>query len=567
MAEEPAAPGPVRKNRIIHWNPEAGQAPRRRPWTVWRVLAWTLGGFAAFVVVGRTVVWTARKIWGPQVFASAPAQVATTAPDPNLAFVSQSKAELARETAVKGMAAVRRFPQDHPRMLEKLLLLEKSLIEGETLFGARDFGRAFAHFEGLIREINEFGRIVKVRQEAQTAYDTILLKIKELELARSLAPEALEAAFTAAGEGRQFLTEGSFDAAKKTFDSAFAQLKKAEKTLTDHVEQNLLGGQQALNKGEREKALAAFKAALEKSPGNETALQGLKRAETIDRVYAHLQLGEDLEKHGQFSQAAEAYGKAFALDKYSAAAQEGQARAERLARETEFNAAMAAAKAAETQRDWPKAIQAYEAALKVYPTKAELRKALANAKETSHRETVQKALATAFDHENKYEWEEARAAYYRVLQLEPGLADAKAGYTRAGQVVRALLEFNRLIDAAEKRVAKAEFQAGIRTFNQAMAVKPSYLPASDKVQQLRATLLAQNVPVEVTFKSDGKTFVTITNFKMLEKFETTTVKILPGDYEVIGRRKGYQDVLMLLQVRNGTPPPVVKVACNLPAQS
>jgi ribosomal protein L9 len=134
-------------------------------------------------------------------------------------------------------------------------------------------------------------------------------------------------------------------------------------------------------------------------------------------------------------------------------------------------------------------------------------------------------------------------------------------------VVRALLEFNRLIDAAEKRVAKAEFQAGIRTFNQAMAVKPSYLPASDKVQQLRATLLAQNVPVEVTFKSDGKTFVTITNFKMLEKFETTTVKILPGDYEVIGRRKGYQDVLMLLQVRNGTPPPVVKVACNLPAQS
>jgi hypothetical protein len=83
------------------------------------------------------------------------------------------------------------------------------------------------------------------------------------------------------------------------------------------------------------------------------------------------------------------------------------------------------------------------------------------------------------------------------------------------------------------------------------------------VVQLRDLLEQQNTPVDVTFKGDGKTWISITNFRLLGQAESSTVKILPGDYEVIGRRKGYQDVLLLLQVRNGMPPPVVSVICSL----
>ena len=38
--------------------------------------------------------------------------------------------------------------------------------------------------------------------------------------------------------------------------------------------------------------------------------------------------------------------------------------------------------------------------------------------------------------------------------------------------------------------------------------------------------------------------------------------MLPGDYKIVGRRKGYQDVQLLLQVRNGVPPPTVTVVCT-----
>lgn len=568
MAEDTTPTAPGKKHRIIHWNPDADKKPAGRRWTIWRVLGWTAGGFFGLLLTAGLVIRAAKLLWGPGIFQSQSAQAAAAAGnDPSTTFVSQSKAELAHETAAKALAELRRLPQNHPVQLQQLILIEKSFLVGETLLGSHEYAKAYAQFDALNREIDDFSKSIKLKQAAQQAYDTILVKVKDLEIARSLAPEALEAAFTAAGTGRRFLNEGSFAAAKKTFDEGLAELRKAEKTLSDFIEGNLHRGQQALNQGAREVAAAAFKAALEKSPGDEAAQQGLKRAETIDRVYALLRQGESLEKQGQYSPAAEAYGKAFSVDKFSAAAQEGKARAERLALDTAFHTAMSAAKAAEARRDWAKAIQGYEAALKVYPAKAEVRKALSAARESAHSEAVRHTLAKAYDYENKYQWNEARAGYYDTLQLEPEQADAKEGYVRTGRVIRALLQYEKLIEAAQERLARAEFQAGIRAFNEAMAIKPAYLAPSDKVQQLRTLLLEQNQPVEITFKSDGKTFVSISNYRMLGKFDHQALKILPGDYEVVGRRKGYQDVLLLLQVRHGSPPPQVAIACNLRAQS
>jgi hypothetical protein len=125
-----------------------------------------------------------------------------------------------------------------------------------------------------------------------------------------------------------------------------------------------------------------------------------------------------------------------------------------------------------------------------------------------------------------------------------------------------LLQYERYVQDAEAFAAKAEFQAAIRAFNQAMSVKPAYLVNSDKVQQLHEMLMTQNKPVEVTFKSDGKTWFSIENYRLPSQFETNSIKMLPGDYAIIGRRKGFQDVHILLQVRNGVPPPTVTVVCN-----
>ena len=76
--------------------------------------------------------------------------------------------------------------------------------------------------------------------------------------------------------------------------------------------------------------------------------------------------------------------------------------------------------------------------------------------------------------------------------------------------------------------------------------------------------MAQRDSAVVPLRSDGQTFVTLSNHAIRRKFEATTVAIPPGDYEVIGRRKGFQDVRVRLQLRAGVPVPDVAVSCTVP---
>ncbi len=564
MPEE-LEPGSGKKRRVIHWNPDAGREQVARRWTWKRIAVWSVGGFFGILLSAGLVIRGMKLVFGDDLFQPRAEASATgqTVADASSAFISQAKADQMHDIALKSLRELRRLPSDHPVQLQQMILMEKSLNEGEALLASHDFAKAFSVFEALKRDTDAFSNNVKIKGEAKQSYDAILLRIKDLELARSLAPGALEAAFEAAGAGRQLLNDGNFTGAKKVFDGGFAELKKAEQALADYVRENLLAGQRALTRGEKEEARKAFNAALEKSPGNEVVAQGLKRAETIDRVYALLQQGDKLEKEARYAEAAESYKKAFALDSFSAAAQEGQSRAARLEKETKFAAAKAAADAAVKAKDWSKAIAEYQAALKVYPQRADVQALLKSSRESAHKEAVQKSLARGFEFEKSHQWREAREAYNETLALEPDQPDAKDGYTRTGTVIRALLQYEKFIEAAEQFANKADFQSAIRRFNEAMAVKPSYLVNSDRVQQLHTLLMAQNKPVDVTFKSDNNTWVSIQNFQTPRKFETSVVKMLPGDYQIIGRRKGYRDVEMLLQVRNGTPPPTVTVACTV----
>jgi hypothetical protein len=126
--------------------------------------------------------------------------------------------------------------------------------------------------------------------------------------------------------------------------------------------------------------------------------------------------------------------------------------------------------------------------------------------------------------------------------------------------------YDLLIDTAEHLAAKHEYQAAIRMFNRAMEAKPAGVPLTDRIKQLKATLAGQNTPVEVAITSDGVTWVSIAGYRQPEKFAERSLKMLPGNYEVVGRRKGFQDVVIPVQVRTGAPAPKVAVVCTIPVE-
>ena len=215
-----------KKRRIIHWNPQAGREQVKRRWTWQRIVGWGVGGFFAILIAAGLVIRGLKLVLGPDVFTGGP--VATGA-GPNLAdataaFVTQANAEQAQAIAGKTLAQLRRMPADHPVQMQQMILMEKSFAEAELMLSRRAYARAFMTFEALSGEMEAFSTNVKIKGEAKQSYDSILLRIKDLEVARDLAPGSLEAAFEAAGQGRQLLTDGNFTGAKKIFDQGFAEL-------------------------------------------------------------------------------------------------------------------------------------------------------------------------------------------------------------------------------------------------------------------------------------------------------------------------------------------------------
>ena len=90
-----------------------------------------------------------------------------------------------QELASKSLAEIKRIPSDHPVQFQQLVLMEKSMGEGVALMEDHDFAKAFAIFEGLKRDTDAFSYNVKIKGEAKQGYDKILLRIKDLELART----------------------------------------------------------------------------------------------------------------------------------------------------------------------------------------------------------------------------------------------------------------------------------------------------------------------------------------------------------------------------------------------
>src|SRR5436305_4149756 len=174
MAEDIESPS-SKKRRIIHWNPDAGREQTSRRWTWKRIIAWSVGGFFGLLIVAGIVIRVAKLVLGPEIFQPR-AAIADVAPDAQSIFISQAKADQAHEMVSKALADLRKMPMEHPVLFQRLVLLTKSVDEGESLLTSHDYARAYYVFDTLYRDIGVFTRDVKFKNEEREAYDHVLLR-------------------------------------------------------------------------------------------------------------------------------------------------------------------------------------------------------------------------------------------------------------------------------------------------------------------------------------------------------------------------------------------------------
>lgn len=175
---------------------------------------------------------------------------------------------------------------------------------------------------------------------------------------------------------------------------------------------------------------------------------------------------------------------------------------------------------------------------------------------------AQKVIAPEIDGERLAE---ERAYHQNLARTRAREAKERAEFELAQHTRDAAEKFRLAIERARQLAANAEFQAARNTLEQALKIKPADEPVPETVTELQRVLAAQGAASDVSLLSDGVTLVSISNVRPPAQFTTLSVKLMPGDYEVVGRRAGFREVRIPLQVRGGMPPPVLSVVCSVPA--
>jgi len=555
---------PPPKHRVIEWDPAAHQghdsANKSGRNKLLAVIA-VVSLLVALVAVGLS--WRAVN-----TSVATDNTVVTPAKDnKEPEYVSRGRAELALQTATETLLGVRSLAANHPTLLQELALIEKAFLLAGSDIKKGNFAVAATSLERVKVQMDEFTETVQMQKNANKRYDILYARLRQAERISAFSSVAYNQAFNSIGEGRLLLEQGSFRAAWQAFDDATTTLDDFESRKDSFVQDNLQQGQIALKQGDEAAAIAAFQAALQYDSANEAGLRGLTRAETIAEVHDFLVTAKQAETDQDYDLAIESYEAAFALDALSAVAQQGASRAKADQKEAKFNSLIAAADVATAAEEWETVIASYREALEVYPKRNDINDLLDEAQDSYHEAKVFNTLADAYDLERDFEWDRARVTYEKLLDLEPEHAEAIEGIIRVGRTVRAKLEYEKLIELAQQHIQASDFQTAIRTYNQAMQTKPGYLEISPEIANLRLSLEQNSKPINITFLSDSRTWVSISNYRMLGKIKDESVALPPGDYEVIGRRKKYQDVLLLLKVRPGMTTNQVSVVCNVRADN
>jgi tetratricopeptide (TPR) repeat protein len=410
----------------------------------------------------------------------------------------------------------------------------------------------------------DFAALAKAKQEAEDLRAPIDARLEALR-ARAVAvwgsPE-LQQLEQALAAGDQHFTAREYPQAVERFQTVRPLLDVLEARAGDVLKAQLAAGAQALQDGRSDDARNAFELASKLDPSNAAAIQGLKRAGTLDEVLRLVAQAQDLEKQGQSREALDIYRKALALDAQTQRAVDAIARLEAQFANDTFATAMARGFAALAQGDHANARSAFEAAGKIRPNAPEVAQALRQIEQEQRTGVIGTKLRAAQTLESQERWSEALKEYRAVLELDSTVAAAKEGVSRVSPRATLNEQLELYLTQPERLFSQPVREAARTTLTRAKAVRDPGPVLQKQIATLSDWLVRAEAPVSVSLQSDNQTEVTIYRVGTLGAFEQRSLELAPGTYTVVGTRPGYRDVRRQINVVPGAPLEPIVIRCE-----
>lgn len=358
-----------------------------------------------------------------------------------------------------------------------------------------------------------------------------------------------------------YLTQ-NFNEARDNYLAGTEVFNSLINSIPEVLASNLAEGEAALSDNDSATARDRFTIANGLQPGNQQAVIGYARAESLDQVNELIARAEASLEVEELQQAREHYQQAVLIDDLHVQARQGLIAVDRLILENRFSQIMSAG-FAHLQNNAPQqAIEAFQRAATLGINTEQARAAITQTQDEVARVDIERHRNAASIAEQNEQWQNAVNAYDAVLAVDPNLVFAIAGkdYAQKREHLDQLLEA--AIANPERLGEQAVYDQTLDVYYTGRNLESPGPRLTRQLEDLEVWLQVSQVPVDVQLVSDNVTRVSLLRVAELGMFQTQSLSLKPGRYVAIGTRSGFRDVRQEFVVGFGQTPDAVVIQCD-----
>ena len=367
--------------------------------------------------------------------------------------------------------------------------------------------------------------------------------------------------------GDEYYRTQDFVLARESYETGRVGLSSLIDSVSSVLEQALIEAEQALIELDSAEALTKYTLALLLDPENQLAQIGEQRALTLDEVSALLKEADDLVEDGELQQALANYREVLNLDGYNEDAAEKIAVVSVRITENEFAQIMSSGYVLLQAGEPEQAVAAFQRASRLGIKQNEAQAAINQTENEIANTEINRLSGLITTAEHNEQWQEAVDEYDNVLAIDSNLLFAIDGRDYADKRARLDRLLIEAIDNPERFSEDEVFEETRISYFIGRDIENPGPRLTEQLDELEAFLEYSLVPIEVSFRSDSLTEVTLLRIKDLGIFVQTSLSLKPGRYVAVGKRSGYREIREEFTVGFGLTPETVIVQCDEPIVS
>ena len=410
-------------------------------------------------------------------------------------------------------------------------------------------------------------QLAKVRRSAQEVLQSLLETQSRLE-SRGVdhwAADDFLSASAVALEGDSLYRAQDFEAAEALYQQALDSLNELEARLSDEINSRLALLLDAIESGDEATAGAIAPLLSQMAPDSDAVFDAVERVPLMPAITELETAAKASFEQGQLSTAVSQVDEALGLDPAHQRLANVARQYKSALTQQRFEDAMTKGFALLGDNDFTGARASFQSARNILPAADGPKAALAQLEEAETLSRLNDLLSQAADLAAKEQWTKAVEVLKAALTIDPSLVEASDGLDQARPLAELFAKLDTIVEKQARLVdpvVLSEAQLSLSEAEAALAANAQTSPVlKDKVAAVRSAVATASTPLPVVITSDGLTEITIKRVARLGTVSSRNVSLRPGQYQFLGSRDGYRDVLVTANI-NATSDNRIDVRCE-----